>query len=134
MTSSLDPVAVYGALAAVAAITAALQTTALFASYADVAAIETKYDSSTASTQPRTAARSSAKSSLKRSTVLNVPGAIVNGCVIAAWGDVTLARATNDWVLTLPWVGVLVTFLFLVGAGLSLRGRLVAVRDATRQS
>jgi hypothetical protein len=132
MPNPVDPIALYGALAAVAAITTALQTTAAFASYADVGAIEGKFDASRPSTQERTNAIDDAKASLGRASVLNVPGVVVNGCVIAAWGDVTLVRAQADWVLILPWVGVLLTFLFLFFAVISLHERLTAVHEQTR--
>jgi hypothetical protein len=132
MASPFDPAALYGALAAVAAITTALQTSAVFASYADVGAIEARFDASRPSTQERVDAKNSAKVSLGRAVLLNVPGVAVNGCVIAAWGDATLVRTKADWVLILPWVGVLLTFVFLVCSVLSLRGRLAAVRDEKR--
>jgi hypothetical protein len=129
MPNSTDPIALYGALGAVGAITTALQTTAVFASYGDVGAIEQAFDQSRPATQERTDAKSEAGTRLRTTLLLNAPGIAVNGCVIAAWGDVTFVRAHVDWVLILPWIGVLLTFLFLVGATVSLRRRLVAVRD-----
>jgi hypothetical protein len=127
-----DPIALYGALAAVGAITAALQTSAVFASYADVNSIEDRFDRARPSTQDRADAVTDARSSLTRATLLNLPAVVVNALVLSAWGDVTLARAQRDWVLVLPWAGVLLTFLFLVGAVLYLRHRLKAVRDQSR--
>jgi hypothetical protein len=118
MSESVDPVALYGALAAVAAITAALQTSATFAAYADVGSLESRYASAAPGSQELTDVQADARASLRRAVALNAPAVVVNAFVLASWGDVAFVRLKIDWVFVLPWIGVFGTFAsLLVGVG-----------------
>lgn len=110
MASPPDPVAIYGALATVAAVTAALQASAVFALYPDAGQLEARHDAADPGTQAMTEVTHDAKLYRTRLIILNSPMALINALVLAAWGDVVFARMAVDWVFVAPWVGVLVAW------------------------
>ncbi len=114
MGSSVDPVAVFGALATVAAVTAALQASAVFALYPGAEQLEDRHDNADPGSQEMTDVKKDAKLYRARVVILNSPLAVINALVLAAWGDVVFVRMSTDWVFVAPWVGVLVAWLFLV--------------------
>ena len=114
MGTVVDPVAVYGALATVAAVTAALQAAAVFALYPEAGLLEDRHAGATPDTQAMTDVVRDAKLYRRRVMILNSPMAFINALVLAAWGDVVFARMPSDWVYIVPWLGVLLAWGSLV--------------------
>jgi non-ribosomal peptide synthetase component F len=124
--ASVDYVAVYGALATVAAVTAALQAAAVFALYPEAGLLEERNDAAAPGTMAETDVRRDAKHYRTRVVILNSPMALINALVLLAWGDVVFCRIPSDWIYIVPWVGVLLAWASLVAipAWLFARARL----------
>jgi hypothetical protein len=118
-----DPAALYGALATVAAVTAALQTSAVFAVLPDADRLESRAARVTPDTQQYTDLHDDAKSYRVRVGIVAFPLAVINLAVIVAWGDVVLCRITSDWVFVTPWAAVAVAWIVLVSMPLWLISR-----------
>jgi hypothetical protein len=109
-----DPAAIYGALATVAAVTAALQTSAVFAVLPDADRLESRSAAATPGTQQYTDLRRDATSYRVRVGALTMPLALINIAVIVAWGDVVFSRITSDWVFITPWGAVAIAWIVLL--------------------
>jgi hypothetical protein len=107
-------VAIYGALATVAAVTAALQTAAVFAVLPDADRLESRAARATPGTQEYTDLCNDASSYRIRVGTVTMPLALINLAVIVAWGDVVFDRITSDWVFRTPWVAVALAWVVLL--------------------
>ena len=106
MFHSQDSVALYSALASVAAITTALQASAVLFLLSQLAARTKEIDAASPGTQAETDARKAAKTSRTASRLTNFPAATVSAAVTAMWGVVVLDRIDWDVVLFVPWLAV----------------------------
>ena len=111
---TVDYVEVFGALATVAAVTAALQAAAVFALYPEAGLLEDRGAVATPGSQALTDLRRDARLYRTRVLILSSPMAAINALVLAAWGDVVLCRMSSDWIYIVPWVGVLLAWASLV--------------------
>jgi hypothetical protein len=106
---------VYAALAAVAAITTALQAAVALPPLTDSVEISRRVRESQQGTPARTNARNDAGRSALRGVMLNVPAAGVNGAVLAAWSTVAWVGET-PWSYYVPWLAVTSAAAFLLTA------------------
>lgn len=104
---------VYAALAAVAAITTALEAAVALPPVNDVVEIRRRIRDSKEGSPERTNARRDAGRSALRGVVLNAPAAAVNGAVLAAWSTVAWPGET-PWSYYLPWLAVTAAAAFLI--------------------
>lgn len=101
---SLDPLALWAALAAVAAITSAIQASATFTLSARVDQLED------VETTPGSAARRQQKKDAsragKRLGAMNVVSSLLSAGVVVAWANITFERVPHSWVFIVPWATV----------------------------
>lgn len=113
--SFADAIAMYGALAGVAAITTALQALVALVPLSQVSDVEQRKNASGSGTAPYNIAKADAKKYMTGAILLNVPAALVNAAVIIAWGYVVLEVIPNlHPYLVLPFGAVCAAWLYLV--------------------
>jgi hypothetical protein len=107
-------VALYAALATVAAVTLALQSSAVFALVPDADRLATRHEAAVPGTQSYNDLLKDAKAFRLRILIMSGPLASVNLAVLAAWAKVVFCRVDSDWVLTTPWIAVVIAWACLV--------------------
>lgn len=102
--SSLDPLALWSAMAAVAAITSAIQASATFTLSSRVDDLEDRTTRS--GTQERRQLKDDARRAGWRLGTLNAASVALSAGVVAAWGNVTFDRVPQSWIFVVPWITV----------------------------
>jgi hypothetical protein len=130
-----DYVAIYAALATVAAITSALQGSAALAVSSRINQLEDDFDDTRDRTNERQKAERHARSDRTGLVALNVVAGLVSLAVLVAWGDVVFCRMNTDWVFIVPWcaIAVGVALLCWIGVVQSWR-RVTQVANGRRHS
>jgi hypothetical protein len=95
----------YAALAAVAAITTALQGAVALPPLTDSVGIQRRIRDSQPGTAARHNAHADAAKSAVRGAILNFAAAAVNGAVLAAWSTVAWP-GREPWTYYVPWLAV----------------------------
>lgn len=113
--SSSDAIAMYGALAGVAAITTALQALVALPPLSQVADVDRRKKASNPGVAAYTDAKDDAKKFMIGAIVLNAPAALVNAAVIVAWAYVAVdvVPIVHPY-LVLPFGAVCAAWLYLV--------------------
>jgi len=113
--SESDIFALYGALAAVAAITTALQAAVALLPLGQYDNLYERRRNSVPDDQAYNDARLDAKRYYRQGWILNIGAVVVNAAVLVAWGYVAL-RPIRDpsWFLQLPFYAVAATAVYLL--------------------
>ncbi len=125
----------YGALAAVAAITTALQTPVALQCFTECEAFLKKVKSAKQKRNDTAFVPSERRDLLVRHLILNAPAILVNVLVIGTWGYVGLHyRPTGEakWLYILPWYALGIAALFLIMVVLYALFTLFSQRRAVR--
>lgn len=113
-----DYVAIYAALATVAAITSALQGSAALAASSRISQLEDEFDDTNPNTNERQRAESHARRERSGLVAVNLVAGLVSAAVLVAWGDVVFCRMATDWVFMVPWFAIAATFVVMSGIGI----------------
>lgn len=112
---SLDPLALWAALAAVAAITSAIQASATFTLSARVDQLED------VKTTPGSAGRREQKKAAsrtgKRLGAMNLMSFLLSAGVVVSWANITFERVPCSWVFIVPWATVCGATILLAAFG-----------------
>jgi hypothetical protein len=128
--SESDIFALYGALAAVAAITTALQAAVALVPLGQYDNVYERKRNSIPGDQAYNDARLDAKRYYRQGWILNIGTVIVNAAVLVSWGDVALKPVKGpSWFLQLPFYAVAVAAIYLLTVAILGLFRLRRIRD-----
>jgi hypothetical protein len=109
-----DVIAIYGALAAVCAITTAIQGALAVIPLPQIGDIENRKRNSGQGLAPYTDAKNDAKQLAKSNAILNTGAVITNAAVLCSWGYVSIVLVgASKWYLWLPFVSIAFTWFFM---------------------
>jgi len=115
---NVDLIVLYSALAAVAAITTAIHAAVSLAPLSQVYNLRRRLQSSSAGTQEFNNVITDAQRNKRFYGWLGLVFAVINGAVIASWGNIVVTKMQPEWIFFVPWIAVAAVFLVLISTSI----------------